>query len=122
MVQPRWKEGKKERIDAGGLSGLTHHAIHVGQLDFEHGHAAKFGDRDPRQHDDHGHLQNELEQIGDQHAPEAADECVNAGEGHEDQNADQQRGMRRRSQGVVQEHVAAHGDLQHAAGGDGVAE
>ena len=120
---PAEMEGRKEGENrTGGLSRLTHHAIHVGQLDFEHGQAAKFGDGDPREHDDHGHLQNKLEQIGDQHAPEAADEGVNAGEGDEDQDADQQRGVRGCSQGVMQENVAADGNLQHASGGDGVAE
>ena len=94
----------------------------MGELNFEHGHTAEFGDGDPGEDHDHGHLEDELEKVGDEDAPESADESVDAGERNENEDADEERGMFGRAERVVQEYVAAYGDLEHATGGDGVAQ
>ena len=42
-------------------------------LSFQRVHAADSLDRDNGEHDDHGHLDHELKQIGDEHAPQAGE-------------------------------------------------
>jgi len=55
--------------------------------------AADFRDGDPSEDDDHAHFQNELKKVGDEYAPEATDEGVNAGERNQDEDADQESGV-----------------------------
>lgn len=74
-------KGRKERENRTRcFAGLAGDGVDVGELDFEEGHAADFGDRDPGEDDDHGHLQGKLEEVGDEDSPKAADEGVDAGE------------------------------------------
>ena len=70
-----WEERKN---GTGCFAGLSGDVIDMGELDFEQGHAADFCDGDPGQDNDHCHFQSELEEVGDEHAPEAADECIDS--------------------------------------------
>src|SRR4029077_7219597 len=114
-----WEEGKNR---AGGFTGLARDGVNVGKLDLEKGHAADFCDGNPGEHDDHGHFQGELKEVSDKNSPEAADEGINSGERDEEQDANQQGGMRRRAESVMQEPMAAERELEHTAFCDGVAE
>ena len=114
-----WKEGKN---GAGGVARLARDSVDVRELNFEHGHAADFCNGDPGEDDDHGHFQGELEKVGDEDAPETADEGVDPREGDEEQDADQESGVLWWAERVVQKLVAAESDLEDAALGDGVAE
>src|SRR5271155_2988645 len=116
------KRGEKGEDGAGGFAGLPSDGVDVGELDFEEGHAADFGDRDPGEDDDHGHFQGELEEVGDEDAPEAADESVDAGERDQEEDTDQEGGVFGGAEGVGGEIVAAEADRQDAALRDGVAE
>ena len=97
-------------------------SVDMGELKFERGHAAEFCDGDPCEDDDHGHFEGKLEKVGDEHAPKTADEGVNSSERNEQQDANQERGVFRSAEGVMQKLVAAERELEDAALGDGVAE
>ena len=77
-------------------------SCHHCSCDLQRLDAADLRDRDPGQHDDHRHLQGKLEQVRDQHAPQSADKCVESGEGNQHEHADDQRGLPRIAQRVVQ--------------------
>ncbi len=68
---------------------------------------ADFRDGNPGEDDDHSHFQNELEKIGDEHSPEATDEGVNAGEGNQDEDADEESSVVRIAERVMKQGVAA---------------
>ncbi len=63
--------------------------------------AADFRDGDPGEHDDHAHFEDELEKIGDEHTPKAANKGVNTGERNQDEDADEQRGVMRFAECVM---------------------
>src|SRR5438876_8156636 len=109
------QEGQKVR---GWRAGLIVGIAHDLKLGAQHLHASDFGDGDPGKDDDHGHLERELKEIGDQASPESSDEGVNAGEGNQHQYADEQGSVARIAEGQLPKHVAADRELQDAAGGD----
>jgi hypothetical protein len=94
----------------------------VRELDFEQGHAADFYYGDPGEDDDHGHFQGELEEVSDEDAPQAADECVNSCERDKEQDADEQGSVFGCAEGISGEVVAAEANGEDAALCDGVAE
>jgi len=53
----------------------------------ELGHPADGADAVPGYRDHDGHFQNELEHIGPEHTPEAAERNINASERHQEENA-----------------------------------
>ena len=79
------KRGEEGKDRAGGVARFMRQGVDVRELEFERGHAADLCDGDPREDDDHGHFESELEKVGDEDAPEAADECVNSSERNEQQ-------------------------------------
>ena len=81
--------GQESHRVCGLDSALSNIVLDYLQLNLQRLHPADLGHGNPGQHDDHGHLQRKLKQVGDQHSPESADECVNTGEGNQDEDADQ---------------------------------
>ena len=92
------------------------------QLGFEGSHTADFFDGDPGKHDDHGHFEDELEEVGDQDTPQATNKGIDAGERDQEQDADEQARVGGLAEGVGEKIMAADADLQDAALGNGVAE
>src|SRR5690242_12952215 len=106
-------EGWEERKNgAGGVARLASNGINVGKLDFENRHASDFCDGNPGEHDDHGHFQSELEKVGDENSPEAADEGVDSCERNEKENANEQCSVLRRAERVMKKRVAAERELE----------
>ena len=97
-----------------GMTGVSRGRVDDSQAHAQRGHAAKTSDRDPREDDDHRHLEGELKQIGDQDSPQSAKECVEAGEGNQDEDADEERGVARFAKGVVQQRMATQRKREHA--------
>ncbi len=55
------KRRKEREHRTRGLAALSHRVVNVRQLNLQQCHSADLCDRNPREHDDHGHLQDELE-------------------------------------------------------------
>ena len=106
---------RQKRCWVCGLnSGLANVVLDHLQLHLQGVHTPDFFDRHPGQHDDHGHLQDELEKVGNQNAPQASDEGVQPGERDQNQHADHESGVTRIPQGVL-ERMSADRHLQHAS-------
>ncbi len=87
-VTPREKLGRK----FSGLSALRPGVrLHLLQAGDDGAHAAAGRDRVIRNGDHDAHLEHELEEVGPEHAPQAAERDVEAGERDEEQHADGER-------------------------------
>jgi len=115
----RWEEGKDV---AGSFAGSAGGGVHMRKLHFEQRDAADLRDSDPGENHNHGHFQDELKKVGDQNAPQPADERVNAGEWHEDEYADEQCSVFRAAERVLKQIVTADTDRQNATLRDSVTE
>ena len=92
---------KLERI-RGGRSSRPGIGCDLCQTHSQNFEPANLSQRHPCQHDDHGHFQNKLKQVRDQHAPQAADEGVESSKWDKDQNANHERGVCGRPERIVQ--------------------
>src|SRR5271170_880154 len=88
---------------------LDHLQMHLQSL-----HPSNLRYRNPSQHNNHGHLQGKLKQVGDQHAPKPADKRVESGKRNQNKDAYEHRRISRIAQRVLK-NVSADGHLQHPA-------
>src|SRR5947209_11928967 len=69
IVEPAVTEVRKE---SGWIRGRNPSGLHIAsnclEMRLKRVHASDLCHRDPRQHDDHGHLQGELEKVCDQNS------------------------------------------------------
>src|SRR5579871_665066 len=98
-VRKVWKEIERIGDSTAGFCGF---GADDAEAQRERADTTDFGDGDPGENDDHSHFQDELEKIGDEHAPEATDECVNSSEGNQDEDADEQRSVMRLAERVTE--------------------
>src|SRR5581483_4919023 len=70
--------------------------------------------RNPCEHNNHRHLEDELEQIRNEYAPQSTDEGVDPGEWNNDENADREC----RAAGIPECVMPQKAEIEHAAFGD----
>jgi hypothetical protein len=80
--------GQKGQRIGRGCTGQSHAGLHGLEMPLEGVHATHLGHCHPGQDNNHGHLQHELKQIGDQDTPKPPDKGVEASERNDEKDAD----------------------------------